>query len=334
MSYNGLEIDMLSLGDADSILVTLWTYDTPIRVLIDGGNNSSYEAVSTFLLNRQIGYIDQLVCSHPHEDHAGGLVELLKDKRFQFGKAWVHIPDNHGDLAQIQNSLYFYINRSIARSIHESLQTTNHLLVALGERDIPVDEPFAGSDIGFLKVCGPTVEFYAEQISSLLDERTIQEAVTSMQVRDFISETQPESEISKSLFVDPRASPLNDTSVILSTTFLDAKFLFTADAGAQALDLAKGQFALRDCYWVQIPHHGSRHNVTASLLEHFGPQIAYVSAEGNRKHPSRAIVNALKSKDCIVYSTHYPKSGHLWFHKGAVPDRPDHGTAVPLWDAT
>ena len=41
--FNGFEIDMLSLGDADSILVTQWRPDRllPIRVLIDGGNTGS-----------------------------------------------------------------------------------------------------------------------------------------------------------------------------------------------------------------------------------------------------------------------------------------------------
>lgn len=40
MSNDGLEIDLLNLGDADSILVTNWFNDNPTRILIDGGNSS------------------------------------------------------------------------------------------------------------------------------------------------------------------------------------------------------------------------------------------------------------------------------------------------------
>jgi hypothetical protein len=40
--FDGFEIDMLSLGDADCILVTQWSpFDGyPFRVLIDGGSRS------------------------------------------------------------------------------------------------------------------------------------------------------------------------------------------------------------------------------------------------------------------------------------------------------
>ena len=43
--FEGIEIDMLSLGDADSILVTQWTAYGPFRVLIDGGSGDDAERV-------------------------------------------------------------------------------------------------------------------------------------------------------------------------------------------------------------------------------------------------------------------------------------------------
>lgn len=54
--FNGFEIDMLSLGDADSILVTQWRPDRllPIRVLIDGGNTGSADSILAFLWSRGI----------------------------------------------------------------------------------------------------------------------------------------------------------------------------------------------------------------------------------------------------------------------------------------
>jgi hypothetical protein len=36
-AFYGVEIDMLSLGDADAILVTEWSGNHVFRVLIDGG---------------------------------------------------------------------------------------------------------------------------------------------------------------------------------------------------------------------------------------------------------------------------------------------------------
>src|SRR4051812_10085439 len=84
-TYNGLEVDMLSVGNADSILVTRWTNGLATRVLLDGGNKGSASTVKAFLLSRRIQYFDHIVCTHPHDDHAAGLIELVTDKRFDFG---------------------------------------------------------------------------------------------------------------------------------------------------------------------------------------------------------------------------------------------------------
>lgn len=95
MSYNGLEIDMLNVGDADCILVTHWNQSTPIRTLIDGGDTDTVEDVRGFLRSQGINRIDNVVCTHPHDDHAGGLVELLKYGDFSVGTAWIHRPQYH-----------------------------------------------------------------------------------------------------------------------------------------------------------------------------------------------------------------------------------------------
>jgi hypothetical protein len=50
--FNGIEIDMLSLGDADSILVTAWAGSNIWRVLIDGGCASDAKIVREFLQSR------------------------------------------------------------------------------------------------------------------------------------------------------------------------------------------------------------------------------------------------------------------------------------------
>ena len=47
--YNGLEIDMLSLGNADCILVSFWSGVSVHRVLIDGGNKGDAPIVRSFL---------------------------------------------------------------------------------------------------------------------------------------------------------------------------------------------------------------------------------------------------------------------------------------------
>jgi hypothetical protein len=51
--YDGLEIDMLSVGCADCILVTKWNNGIANRVLVDGACKSDYENVIRPFLRSQ-----------------------------------------------------------------------------------------------------------------------------------------------------------------------------------------------------------------------------------------------------------------------------------------
>ncbi len=82
MVFDGLEIDMLSLGDADCILVTQWTTAYgPFRVLIDGGSGTDFKTVREFLRTRNVTVLYAVVCTHLHNDHASGLIKLVQDKQ-------------------------------------------------------------------------------------------------------------------------------------------------------------------------------------------------------------------------------------------------------------
>lgn len=329
MSYDGLEIDMLSLGDADSIIITRWNSGTPERILIDGGWSSSVAIVRSFLRKHGITTLDHVVCSHPHDDHAGGLVELLKDKTLTFGRLWMHIPDNHVDVASIKRVAAAYSTKN-ARIITESVKTEKTLLDLAVNRGIPVDEPFADADIGFLKVCGPSTDFYTEMISQLTEGKYYADTRSSVlleQLEDLVEEP------SESLLENPTTDPLNNTSTILATKIKDDVYVFTADAGAEALAAAMEAYKISGCKWMQIPHHGSRRNITQGLIEAFSPKTAFVSADGNKKHPKRAVVNAFKNQGSKVYSTHYPNGRNLCQPVGSVPERTGQISATPLWEA-
>jgi hypothetical protein len=54
--FNGLEIDMISIGDADCILVTQWSpFDGYLfRVLVDGGSKTDAKQIKEFLGEAQL----------------------------------------------------------------------------------------------------------------------------------------------------------------------------------------------------------------------------------------------------------------------------------------
>src|SRR2546429_589422 len=94
-TFNGIEIVMLSLGDADAILVTAWAGTNVWRVLIDGGTANDVKAVREFLKTRNANALFAVVCTHLHNDHARGLIELLRDRSLTITTGWMHDMRNH-----------------------------------------------------------------------------------------------------------------------------------------------------------------------------------------------------------------------------------------------
>lgn len=346
MSYNGLEIDVISLGDADSILVTRWSGTIPTVVLVDGGNSSDGQKVLQFLRNRGVKYIHHIVCSHPHEDHAAGLIDVVNN--IPFGQAWMHLPDQHANLYNLRATLSASAVLKVRKMVEASLDIHSKLHQAILSKYRIVSEPFTGQSIGFLYVCGPSQQFYEQQLAQFEDidkvrgiEQSLLDYERQLQREEYLTGLNTawgrfNLQREQHGLGEAPTEPENETSTILTADFNGSRILLTADAGVQALTQAANAYQLKDIYYMQIPHHGSRRNVNPSLISLFRPKFAFVSAAGNDKHPRRMVVNAFKDIGASVYSTHYPNEEgvNLHFALGNVPPRPDYGPAVPLYEAT
>lgn len=71
---NDLYIYYLDVGQADSIFV----YNKDECMLIDAGNNADGKLICDYLKSLGITKIDYLIGTHPHEDHIGGLDDVIK----------------------------------------------------------------------------------------------------------------------------------------------------------------------------------------------------------------------------------------------------------------
>lgn len=67
-----LAVHFIDVGQGDAILIRTPTQN----ILIDGGERG--EAVVDYLQARGIGSLDLVIGTHPHQDHIGGLVGVLK----------------------------------------------------------------------------------------------------------------------------------------------------------------------------------------------------------------------------------------------------------------
>lgn len=70
-----LTVHYIDVGQADSILISCGDD----YMLIDGGNRSDGDLVVDYLKDLGITTLDYVVGTHPHEDHMGGLDEVLKE---------------------------------------------------------------------------------------------------------------------------------------------------------------------------------------------------------------------------------------------------------------
>jgi len=129
-----IEVHFLDVGQADSILIK--TPDGK-SMLIDAGNNADGQAVVSYIKSQDISKIDILVGSHPHEDHIGGMDNVI----------------NSFDIGQI------YMPR-----ISHTTQTYEDVLTAIKNKGLKVTAPTAGTsfNIGEAKctILAPTSEKY------------------------------------------------------------------------------------------------------------------------------------------------------------------------------
>jgi beta-lactamase superfamily II metal-dependent hydrolase len=135
----------------------------------------------------------------------------------------------------------------------------------------------------------------------------------------------------------------NETSVVLWGDFGSSKVLLTADAGVNALwwaceCAAKKGIDAKTAQLIQVPHHGSRRNVSPGILDRLlGPKLVFGSG-GTRKaivsapkddenHPRKMVLNAFLRRGTPVHSTQGTK---FRFHSGTMPARPGEVEAKPF----
>lgn len=296
-------------GDAIAVRYTDPTgYD---RVLvIDAGFTAVGDTVADCIENFYgTSNVDLVISTHPDADHLNGLKRVLE--RLDVAELLIHRPRQHTrDVSEFAN-----------------IVAVDGLLATARARGVVVTEPFTGlSRFGAsLQVLGPTQSFYerclVEQLGTAYRTKALLHALLRKSVAVLTDPLKrqlpylPEETLDESSDTSAR----NESSVITLIQADGERLLFTGDAGATALDQALdryeqvvGPLRLFPVDMLHVPHHGSRHNVTPTLLDRllgaefssYGTCMAVVSsAAADLKHPSPQVTNALARRGAIVTAT-------------------------------
>jgi competence protein ComEC len=71
---NLLLVHYIDVGQADSILIQV----NNKNMLIDAGNRGDADAVVSYLQKKGVKKLDYVIATHPHEDHIGGMSDIIK----------------------------------------------------------------------------------------------------------------------------------------------------------------------------------------------------------------------------------------------------------------
>ena len=146
---------------------------------------------------------------------------------------------------------------------------------------------------------------------------------------------------SENLRENVSTSAENEMSVVIYGE-IDDNFLLTGDAGIRALDKSItyseiiGKAIKDNVMFIQIPHHGGRHNVSTTILNRLIGNVvmegtttgktAFVSAAFESDHPLQVVVNAFVRRGVSVYKT----TGNIIYHYKDMPARTGWTTLTAL----
>ena len=319
-----LDVESKKSGDA---IPLQYSIDGITRIhVIDGGfqntGNKVIEHIKQYYNNPY--KIDAVIVSHPDGDHAGGLRTVLED--FEVSTLWMLRPWLYANELIDRFSRFSNVDNLVRRlkDIYPNIAVLEKIASAKG---IPIYAPFQGTQIGEFTVLAPTKQRYLDLV--VASEKTPE--ATKELIEHFLKREQNlfqraalraisfiRSLWGEEIFSPEETSSENEMSIVQYAYLCEKKILLTADAGRGALTEA-ANFArkvLPGIDFFQVPHHGSRRNVSTDILDFLlGKRLPRKLEKGSEKftaiisaskedkdHPRKAVVRACIHRGAKVIS--------------------------------
>jgi len=336
-----IEIDFLEAGDkgsGDAIAIRRRRNGTDWIYIVDGG----YADDGQKLVDHIREYygdprcIDYVVLTHPDADHASGLATVLNESNV--GRLWMNRPWEHVEELMSRFKRYQDRDRLIAR-LKRDFPKAAELEEIANDKGIAISDAFLGTRIGEFTVLSPSKATYLDLIVE--SDKTPVPASKMAALLDAVSAALWGEENLKG--DSEGTSAENETSVMQWADVCGKKVLLTGDAGVRALSEAREGAAelgisTEGVDWFQVPHHGSRRNLSSDVLDDWlGHKLAKPSSDASapaiisanrndNEHPKKAVVRALMHRGRRVIQT----KGTLCTSTHGAPTRAGWTAATPL----
>jgi hypothetical protein len=335
------EIDLLkseSSKSGDAIAIRYELNGNQVVHVVDGGCSETGKSLVAHI-NKYYGYpsrIDHVVVTHPHRDHAAGLASVFDE--LEVGTLWMLRPWLYADQLIGRFSRFTSVERlkKRLRELYPDIAALEELALKKG---VKIEAPFQGSQIGSFTVLAPsqsrffdlvvesdkTPEAVASQASTTLAEVLAKLAAKAVNL--------VKAAWGVEVFPESGTSAENEMSVIQYANLQGESIVLTGDAGRgamlEAADFAPlAGLALPGVDRFQVPHHGSRHNVSAEVLDRWlGAKLSARPTEGtetftaavsasqeDEDHPRKAVLRGVIHRGAKVHSN---ETGTLHMHNGA-----------------
>ncbi len=325
------EIDFYQITgkkSADAIPLRYKINQNTYKHIVDAGFQTTgtelVNYINTFYSNPST--INNVVVTHSDADHCGGIKEIID--KYTVNSLWMLRPWLYTSEI-IDRSTRFGSVENLIKRLKEIYPTIAELETIAIEKGIEIKEPFQGSSIGEFRVLAPSKARYLDLVveSDKTPESVTENQSASLNLQTFLEGAlRNATNFIKSLwgeetFSEEDTTSENEMSVIQFASLCNVKILLTGDAGRSALEEAANYapyigLQLPGIDRFQIPHHGSRRNVSSDLLNKWlGPKLlsavtddeskfqAYISAaKDDPDHPRKSVIRAVIHRGGKVYT--------------------------------
>lgn len=323
------EIDFIGVNkegkDADAICFRYFNdNDNKYHIGIYDGGTTDYgvemkDHIEKYYKSNNYRFYSMFAFTHRSCVWVNRNIKCIYSKKVYMNRPWLY----KDELFELVKDGRIRID-SLEERLRKSYKYIEKIETICNEKNIKIEEAFEGVIIdNRFRILSPTKQFYIDLLSESNKTPEMEKEQKSLiekaynSVRKVIKMLK-EIGMPDSLREDVETEAENETSVIMYGDMEEQDFIFVADAGIRAINKAMDYMETvgidyKKINIYQIPHHGSKHNVSPSLLNRLlgniasegmeDGRIAFALVSKNSEHPKRMVTNAYKRRGVRVFET-------------------------------